>query len=1195
MLVDVESNDTIVTSFPADLRLPSSPNSPLTDVASAIKQEYRVSVRQKLLLCRNWEHVTSREDGSIYVLEVGRSIEFDWTWEGAIAYRPGLRATSPDAEVALGMFNEDDMYWCGEVVEVDAARGRIFVSLSDPVQKPTTGTFFVRPFEFLALLNDVYNGSVYGKIRSILAARLSACEGGIHPRVEGATSRGLPELESLWDRSWGILWGPPGTGKTYNIGQQVARCLDDPSERILILSTTNKATDGAAIQIGEACATLGHSAVSEGRIRRIGKGVNLKALTEKGLTDLIIGTETDLLYQAGELKEQLDRATAPEVKADLRDRLKKLTRRIKDVSRHTFLAAGIDAVVCTAFKASTMLWNREFVEMIENGRAPFTTVIVDEAGLISRGALAVLSLLASKRVLLAGDPKQLAPISRMSRILPTREARWLASSGLSHLRDVVETDSTPGLHLLTTQYRMHPEICRVVSQYQYGGRLKTAGEVMRRTSSQPPSLDNQPRAIWYVLDEDVESLPSIRAERGPGNRSWIRRGTHDILKKLFREPRIREADGLYIAPFVAQAKDITTLLAEQKCLSWVSSTVHSQQGAEADIVIFDTVNANSTSWPIQEWLRLVNVALSRAREHVIVIASRSEMESPFLRPLLGTLKPKILRVTGNQGQWIEVTQGSEPSPLPTHQGDPAKIGFQIIQRKLQRPVLSSEQQRLCGFKIDGKPRLVRGVAGSGKTLVLANWVNKTLDRLEKQYDSKIWVVFANQALPKLIMDMIEDAWHNEKVEKPFPWERVELCHIRSLLDLLRPQVGLPRMAPTDYDYDKASVEYLRCMKATPIEPLCHALFVDEGQDLGESTLELLTNLVRHGDPEDPKSRSIHFFYDNAQNIYGQSLPKWSEMGIDMRGRSSVMKESFRSTRPVTELALNVLHRLHPEEGSSPDHKELVERHLVEKQERAGIPWWSVRFAQIDGPRPIFRKFADEDTHYTAIGDQLIRWIRDEDVNPSDICIIYMNESSRKKLEGKVKPRLERIGASLEVIVRQAPIPGPRSVLATTPHSYKGYDAEIVLIPSVEGFRTKEGKTLPQTLYVAMTRARSLLALFGTSSDAKGKREILQSIEECIDALMERPETERASCDSDEFQDLLQLVGGHHEKWLKNIWESHRVIQEPMLDFDGSILCEPLFWYEQNGSRYACFCKGRPPSQRIRHALEDSSVTIVEPH
>ncbi len=72
--------------------------------------------------------------------------------------------------------------------------------------------------------------------------------------------------------------------------------------------------------------------------------------------------------------------------------------------------------------------------------------------------------------------------------------------------------------------------------------------------------------------------------------------------------------GLFISPFKAQAKEIHSWLATEGLHSWSASTVHSQQGSEADIVVFDSVNAGSYGWPYDEWKRLVNVALSRARE-----------------------------------------------------------------------------------------------------------------------------------------------------------------------------------------------------------------------------------------------------------------------------------------------------------------------------------------------------------------------------------------------------------------------------------------------------------------------------------------------------------------------------------------------------------------------------------------------------
>lgn len=65
-------------------------------------------------------------------------------------------------------------------------------------------------------------------------------------------------------------------------------------------------------------------------------------------------------------------------------------------------------------------------------------------------------------------------------------------------------------------------------------------------------------------------------------------------------------------------------------------------------MIFDTVNAGSTAWPFEEWKRLVNVGLSRAREFVILLASRAEMQEPYLRSLVLDLSPQVLKWSGSK-------------------------------------------------------------------------------------------------------------------------------------------------------------------------------------------------------------------------------------------------------------------------------------------------------------------------------------------------------------------------------------------------------------------------------------------------------------------------------------------------------------------------------------------------------------------
>jgi superfamily I DNA and RNA helicase len=239
-----------------------------------------------------------------------------------------------------------------------------------------------------------------------------------------------------------------------------------------------------------------------------------------------------------------------------------------------------------------------------------------------------------------------------------------------------------------------------------------------------------------------------------------------------------------------------------------------------------------------------------------------------------------------------------------------------------RPILSAEQQRLCHFEMDGKPRLVRGVAGSGKTVVLANWLVRTYLALRSQ-SPRLWVVFANASLEHLIRQMINDAWERQGQSGSFPHDHIILHYIDRLLSGLEGHRPMP--SELRFNYSDRSARLLRQSK--PIAPSCDALFLDEAQDLGVFTIQLLSQLVKQRDPADPKSRSINIFYDNAQNVYNRGTPKWTDLGIDVRGRAVVMKESFRSTQPTTEFALNVVVQLVNLE-QDPDSREYITRKLI---------------------------------------------------------------------------------------------------------------------------------------------------------------------------------------------------------------------------------------------------------------------------
>ena len=456
--------------FSAELGLPRADQGLLNDAASAVGQEYRDSSRWKRLNCQKVSVFAERDRGTIYAVHIGKVVQFDWTWEGAKAFC----SHSMDDGGGTGHFYEsadyeDDMVWAGEIVEVDEQNGCLFVALDDPEARPKVGDFFVRPFEFLSVLDSVYNADEFGEIRKQLPERLTAAAGDVHPNVSQTQLMGEGYLTDLWQHSWSVLWGPPGTGKTWNTGQQIARALNDSSERILVVSTTNKATDAVALSLGEAAKEHCPSELEDNTLLRIGKGASFQAYVQRELEAMLVGTASAVLAEIDELARQLPVFDSWEEKALTRKRIGALRAMSNDSSNRIFVDPEKRVVVTTAFKAMSYLRQETVRQMIENGEAPFTTIFIDEAGLISRSSVAALSLLAARRVVLVGDSKQLAPISRITRVLPTRQQKWLASSGVSHLDET--DDVRPGIHLLTEQRRMHDDVCKVVSRFQYNGIL----------------------------------------------------------------------------------------------------------------------------------------------------------------------------------------------------------------------------------------------------------------------------------------------------------------------------------------------------------------------------------------------------------------------------------------------------------------------------------------------------------------------------------------------------------------------------------------------------------------------------------------------------------------------------------------------------------------------------------------------------
>lgn len=1011
---------------PELLRGELAPHGVLDEVRSAIEMERRVQVRPVQVQVITAE-LLNEELGlwQVEIAQVGGAPLRDW--DGATLW----------GELVLTA-GEMRPPWTAEVLDAGRRRSgtRRLVVECDPGEQLHPGLAIARGVDFLSAPWRLVSSESWKDLRGSYERLLWAALGRAHA---GGGERPL-------SHGWARVWGPPGTGKTFTLVQEIKRTLRDPSERVLVLSTTNRATDEIALRLGRD---------GVGGVLRVG-AAQIDRYREAGCLDVLPqpAARMEALERA---RVSLGDAETAYARALWRRRIARLRQGLPNIPE--LLLKGPRCVVGTLHSALSALVSENHRPLADQGQAPFTSVFLDEAGLVPRATAAAAALLAARRMVLVGDPRQLSPICVASRSLEPKVKRWLAVSALENI-----APGQPGVLALQTQYRMHPQIRAAVSALQYEGRLDDAEQVKARAWPAAQRLKELPRAIWLKAD----ALPhaselSMAAERGP-ERSWMRQLTVLAFGELLkRYPELRGQKGLFVTPYRAQADAAQALLVELGAELWEASTVHAQQGAEAEVVVLDLVRPGG--WAVPEWKRLVNVGISRAKQMVLVLASEGEMGQGWLEPLREELAVFTLDEQGSllplaTQEGLFAAPPARARPWQRDGLDPAGLGSQIDAQRATRQALTRSQAALIQRDLrDLGPRVVRGVAGSGKTVVLARWA---ATELLAHPELEAAVLFGNLALRVHLQSLLRASWKHVAGGRPFPEERVQLVHIGTLLSDLCVAHGLPKpRGEQRFDW-RALAESLR--EKGPLAPRFGLLYVDEAQDLGHEVLALLFSLVHQQEEHLP----VRVFYDNAQNVYGRPTPRWADFGLDLRGRSTVLRESFRATRQAMELALDLLHAVQPLDRD-PDMRELI-------RPRSGPPLlvqepsgWQASFAVVSGQEPELCRFETREAELEALC-LAVRGYLDQGVNPGDIRVL----ANLSRLGEQACAALTEAGIQAEFAVSRNLDPKTQAVLVTTPHSFKGYECEVCVVLGLDQFVARGRGPLPAAIYVALTRARTLL-------------------------------------------------------------------------------------------------------------------------
>lgn len=407
----------------------------------------------------------------------------------------------------------------------------------------------------------------------------------------------------------GCVIGPPGTGKTFTVGAMVANQLTRfKNSRILLVGPTNVAVDTALLAADDWLGRLGRDELGA-TMKRLGSRFDARKYRERPHLLAPGVSDAALRLEALELEEPARK----DIKAyvEWKERMDEARAALKtDISRFASTARVIALTT-----ASLMIWQEAI-----RAAGKWHFLVCDEASQVM-GPMALMLTTFATNTTFAGDPNQLSPIVQSG---DAGTQALLAKTAFQ----IVEASARVQLN---EQSRMTPAICDVIGATFYGGDLhvckkSTADEAWKRE-----------RSPYYV---DGREVPRIMFDGAADTATWstkyngfIRYSSAQIVAQYvaallgsYCEPK----DILILTPFRAQRALLRTFLKKGGSMEVRLSTIHRSQGSESKIVIFDPVDASSKFLNREEGMRMINVALSRAQAHAIVVVNKLDLQNPWL-------------------------------------------------------------------------------------------------------------------------------------------------------------------------------------------------------------------------------------------------------------------------------------------------------------------------------------------------------------------------------------------------------------------------------------------------------------------------------------------------------------------------------------------------------------------------------------
>jgi superfamily I DNA and RNA helicase len=509
-------------------------------------------------------------------------------------------------------------------------------------------------------------------------------------------------------------------------------------------------------------------------------------------------------------------------------------------------------------------------------------------------------------------------------------------------------------------------------------------------------------------------------------------------------------------------------------------------------------------------------------ERMVIIYTKEDAKNLVL-PLKRKLTDDEWRLTR------AIVQGVRPLSSPSIKTiGPAKtLGEAIRELEKQIALLDFEQEK-AAIPIAPGPQRIRGLAGTGKTVLLA----MKAANIHKHYPEKqILFTFNTQSLYSQAKALITKFYRYHTEVDP-DWEKIHIRHGWGgqnrqgvYFDLSARQGVMPLNLNMAKNVNSKFPFQACCQKSLTltIDPIYDFILVDEAQDFPKEFFQILYKLSK--DPH-----CVYWAYDELQSLFSLVIPKPEELfGSDEKGnplvtldgddypggieKDLVLYQSYRCPHKILMLAHAIglglyskqgcVQMLQREEswkaiGYQIKNKELKKGSTVEiYRPPENSPNRITEIYQGKQPLVTVSVFPDRLKELEWIANSIRNDIQEEGVVPEQIVVISLDAFEAKNYLSQLQYLLSNFGIDSVIpglIDDTSVFAEPGKVTLSTVHRAKGNEAPIIYILSFESMNDYlapvEGRN---KAFTSISRAKAYVRITGVGKPMQEAKAEIESI------------------------------------------------------------------------------------------------------